>query len=58
MADETTMDNITELMKKKQMKYMKKTKKNIKSKQSHIINNWIKKKQSKKTAKRSKQKIT
>ena len=45
MAEETTMDKITELMKKKQMKYVKKTKKNVESIQNHIINNWIKKKQ-------------
>ena len=30
MAEETTMDKITELMKKKQMKYKKKKKKNVK----------------------------
>ena len=39
MAEETTMDKTTELMKKKQMKYMKKKKKNVKYIQSHIINN-------------------
>ena len=51
MAEETVINKITELMKKNQMKYMKKKKKNVRNIQSHIINNWIKKKLSKKLQK-------
>ena len=45
MAEETIMDKITELMKKKKMKYNEKEEKECKKYTSHIINNWIKKKQ-------------
>ena len=58
MAEETIMDKITELMKIKTDEICEEDEKECKNIQNHIINNWIKKKQSKKTAKRNKQKIT
>ena len=54
MAEETTMDKITELVKKKTDEIREEDEKECKSIQNHITNNWIKKKKTKKTSKSSK----